>query len=142
MTDGVTGALTETDARRMVQCGVNLIGFDQLTPEDPRLAAIVWSWAPGWPRVDGSGGDCVANGSDGRWRTASCNDKRRVACITPDGARYVSKGAVNWARVAAACGRAGRPDLPVNGYENELLKSAKAGAGASDVWLRYRRLRG
>jgi hypothetical protein len=142
MAGGSTSQLTEVEARRMARCGVNLIGFDQLTPEDPRLAAIVWSWAPGWPRVDGSGGDCVANGSDGRWRTAPCGEKRHAACITRGGDRYVSKPAVAWSRLAAACGRGGRPDLPANGYENELLKAAKAKAGSDDVWLRYRRVRG
>src|SRR5207248_2463190 len=39
----------------MVRCGVNIIGMDQLRPQDGRLAALVWSWAVNQP----STGDCA-----------------------------------------------------------------------------------
>ena len=56
-------------AARMTRCGVDLIGFDFLAKGDPRLAALVWSWAPGQPTADGS---CSVQRSDGRWEARSC----------------------------------------------------------------------
>ena len=41
--------LTVDGIRALVQCGVNLFGLDQLDPSDPRLEAMVWSWAPNEP---------------------------------------------------------------------------------------------
>jgi hypothetical protein len=43
MAGGESSQLTSREAAAMARCGVSLIGFDQLTPEDPRLAAIVGS---------------------------------------------------------------------------------------------------
>lgn len=42
--------ITPETAGRLVRCGVDLTGLDQLTAADPRLDALVWSWAPDEPR--------------------------------------------------------------------------------------------
>ncbi|BCI87870.1 hypothetical protein NIIDMKKI_30760 [Mycobacterium kansasii] len=39
-------ALTPAKVQAMTDCGVNLFGFDQLLPEDGRIQATLWSWAP------------------------------------------------------------------------------------------------
>lgn len=49
----------------MTDCGVNLFGFDQLLPEDGRIQASLWSWAPDEPRA--GAGACALQGADGRW---------------------------------------------------------------------------
>ncbi|HLG00151.1 MAG TPA: hypothetical protein VI916_06745, partial [Acidimicrobiia bacterium] len=46
---GSSGQITAAETVAMVECGVNLFGFDQLLPADPRLASLVWSWAPNEP---------------------------------------------------------------------------------------------
>ena len=67
---GAAGTVSATEARRMARCGVNLIGFDQLHPDDPRLDAVVWSWAPNEPTDRGS--HCAYQGGDARFRSSGC----------------------------------------------------------------------
>ena len=114
MASGTNSQLTAREATAMANCGVNLIGFDQLTPEDPRLAAIVWSWAPNEPRGDG----CVATRGDGRWASAPCDPALPLACTASPS---------DWIVAERACPRGYRPDAPRNGYENALLKAAANG---------------
>ena len=65
----------------MVKCGVNLFGLDQLDPSDPRLEAMVWSWAA--RRSGDRCGPCaVFDGSDGRFLGA-CKGADAIACVDP-----------------------------------------------------------
>jgi hypothetical protein len=119
--------VTATETRRMVRCGVNMPGFDQLTPQDPRLANLVWSWAVNEPLV--AAGDCAVQGADARFYAHSCADSSLLlACRATDGA---------WS-VAATCPSGTRFSVPPNGYENELLRAAAAAAGVGSVRLAYR----
>jgi hypothetical protein len=141
----VTGDLTETPAEyaagllspakvtSMTDCGVNLFGFDQILPDDGRLAASVWSWAPGEPvAADGS---CAAQDADGRWRTQDCAATLPAACSTAGGGWTLS-AATDFADAAAACsGAGGTFDLPRTGYQNSVLRTA---AGSQAVWVDYK----
>jgi len=91
--DGLTPATTTA----LVRCGVDLLGFDQLLPDDGRLDAAVWSWAPGEPRP-GAGRCVVQRPSDGRWEARHCSAKYGTA-----------------------------QPVPHTGYENELLREAAGG---------------
>jgi hypothetical protein len=120
------------EARRMVRCGVDMIGFDQLQPFDPRLKAVVWSWAVNEPSVAGA---CAFEGGDGRFRSGDCGTPRPFACAVA-GAWIVAGPAGSWDEGAARCAAAGGSfSVPKSGYENELLKAA---AGGGEVWLDYR----
>ena len=133
MLDGSRQASTidAVQASRMVRCGVDMIGFDQLHPFDPRLDAVVWSWAPNQP----SGGSCGYAGSDGRFRSDDCSAPRSFACVSGNGAWSVAP-AGPWSDGAAACAVTGTTfSVPKSGYANELLKTAASG---SEVWLDYR----
>jgi hypothetical protein len=124
--DGITPAT----AAAMMRCGVDLLGVDQLHPEDGRLEALVWSWAPGQP---GATGDCALQRPDGRWETGDCAVPNRVACRAPDGTWSVPAGVVAQAGAAAVCQAAGAVfATPRTGYENQLVKGAAAGA---PVWI-------
>ncbi|MBA3653645.1 MAG: hypothetical protein H0W70_05560 [Actinobacteria bacterium] len=123
---GSPGQVTAVETRRMVRCGVNLVGFDQLHPQDPRLAALVWSWAVNEPSA--SGGPCAAQGRDGRFRSVSCRPRRPRACVDRAGA---------W-KVARRCPSGTTFSVPANGFENERLHEAAVAAGASSVLLAYR----
>ncbi|HZN14649.1 MAG TPA: hypothetical protein VFB78_10305 [Acidimicrobiales bacterium] len=120
---GGGGAVTATETRRMVRCGVNMPGFDQLYPDDPRLAQLVWSWAPNEPAA--GAGSCAVQGPDARFHAASCVTPIPWACV--DDTRLFT--------VAATCPAGTRPGVPANGYENERLREAKAAAGATTVRL-------
>jgi hypothetical protein len=120
---GGEGGITYAEMSAMVRCGVNLVGFDQLQPDDPRLDALVWSWAPGEPNAPG----CALQGVDGRWVSRPCGEQHRVACFA-DGAWSVSADAVGYAEAGDRCAFS----APWNGWENDRLLAA----GGGEVWVR------
>jgi hypothetical protein len=124
--------LSPAKVASMTGCGVNLFGFDQILPDDGRLAASVWSWAPGEPVA--ADGACAAQGADGRWRTQGCAGSLPAACST-SGAGWILSAPTDFADAAAACGSAGGTfDVPRTGYANSVLHAA---AGARSVWVNY-----
>jgi hypothetical protein len=120
---GGEGGITDAEMRAMVQCGVNLVGFDMLHPDDPRLDALVWSWAPGEPSSAG----CALQTGTGRWVARPCGERHRVACFA-EGQWTVSAKPVRFAKAAGACAFA----APWNGWENQRLLAV----GGGDVWVR------
>ena len=134
MSRGHGRELTLADTRAMVRCGVNMTGFDQLTPEDPRLAAMVWSWAEGEP-VDGVTTVCARRDADGRFRAADCAASLPFACRDASGAWTVTQTSGPWTDGAAACAAAGSSfAVPATGYENARLGDVQT---VADVWLNY-----
>ena len=115
--------LTPETTAAMVRCGVDLTGFDQLTPTDGRLDAHVWSFAPG----EDVSAACVAQRpSDGRWVGEPCRSKHRFVCRNADGTFTRTKTHLRGDRPPAGCG------APRTGYENEQARIAAAGR---PVWL-------
>ncbi len=124
--------ITAGEVRAMVRCGVELIGLDRIAPSDPRLAALVWSWAPGEPSTLGA---CALWGTDARFRAEDCAAVHRVACRLPSGAWLIPTRAVPWGDAASVCTAAGaRFDVPRSGWDDEQLRRA-AGSGAGELWL-------
>lgn len=131
---GSTSTIPPEEARRMVRCGVNMPGFDNLEPFDPRLEALVWSWAPEEPAVSADGSCAYADGS-GRFRSDGCNQPRRFSCVYTDGSWAVTRARGLWRHGAARCARIGAAfAVPRTGFENESLKAVK---GSNEVWLNY-----
>jgi hypothetical protein len=134
MTDA-TQVLTAATTARMMQCGVNIIGFDQLQPFDGRLAALVWSWAPGQPAATG---DCALRGTDSRFTAAGCSGRHRFACVDGHLDWHATVGKGPWRRGPKICARefpGSSFGVPPNGYRNAQL-------GSAVTWLSYRKLRG
>jgi hypothetical protein len=134
--DGDSPHLTATEAAAMAKCGATLIGFDQLTPEDPRLAAVVWSWARDEPAVSGDA-RCAASMADTHFHAQPCAATHAFACSAgPDGWKVsVSEGA--WSAGQATCAHefpGSTFAVPANGWENSLMRAA---AGTRAVWLHY-----
>ncbi len=127
--DGLTPEVT----RRMVRCGVDLIGFDQILPTDGRLAAAAWSWAKNEPS---SAGDCAIQREDGRWISRRCTKRHQAACRKADGRWVVTLASVPQSAATAACRQlSAKPALPRTGAENAALRDAAAKAGADSIWL-------
>lgn len=120
------GLRVET-VRAMVRCGVDLFGFDQLVPDDERLPALVWSWAP----YEDAGADCaVRRAGDGRWLASACDGTYRAACRTPDGTWTTTAAAITRAAAPAACEEAGATfTAPRTGAENAAIPAT------SRVWV-------
>jgi hypothetical protein len=125
----------------MARCGVDLLGLDQLAPNDPRLAALVWSWAVGQP--DESGKCAVQKTQAGTlrtlWKAVGCRRHRRPACRRKDrwllGADKVGKPD---ARVECRT-RDAKFAVPRTGLEAQLLRDAMQRAGVAKVLLGYAR---
>lgn len=129
--DGIT---VET-AGRMARCGVDLLGMDQILPDDGRLEALVWSWAEDEPAA---AGDCSVQRGDGRWEARSCRERHRAACRDAGGAWTVAGKLTKYDKADEACVRAGaRLAVPRTGNENAILLSSRGGGG--EVWLGQRR---
>jgi hypothetical protein len=135
--NGATDPITVPIVSRMIRCGVDLIGFDMLARGDPRLAAEVWSWAPGEPAP---GRDCAVQRSDARWEARDCREHHRVACRDATGFWRIPPGTVSARAAARLCGRPGLiQGVPRTGYEGQRLNAAQARAGSGAVWLGHRR---
>jgi hypothetical protein len=133
--------LTPIELTDMVRCGVNLFGLDQVEASDPRLEAMVWSWARGEPSTSGAG-SCVVDGADSRFHSVGCDQSARsFACVEP--------GTGVWA-VTTQTGAAGDGDavcaqehpgsvfaVPGSGAHAQRMREAKAAAGVSEVWVAY-----
>ena len=133
MVSGGEDLFTVEDARALVHCGVNLTGFDQLTPDDPRLGALVWSWAENEPVGDGEKCAKLAAG-DRRYHAVECSDAiGQYACKAANGSWSVAAGSGAWSGGFAAC-PAGTFAVPRTGYDAQLLADA---AGGGDVWVNY-----
>jgi hypothetical protein len=135
MAYGPGSQVTLSETRNMVRCGVQMPGFDQLYPTDPRLAALVWSWAPNEPSTTRPA--CATQSADTRFRAETCGRAYRAACVLPDGTWRVTPTAVKWAKGQTACGQLdhrARFAVPVNGWQNQLVRNA---AGNATVWLDY-----
>lgn len=132
MVDGRFRPQTADDVRAMVRCGVDMVGFDRISPADPRLAALVWSWAEGEPVADAAK-RCVGLGADGRFRAADCEEERGFACRTPAGEWVVPAEVGPASGAESACAAVGAaPATPPTGWENERLKAA---GGSRELWL-------
>jgi hypothetical protein len=136
--------ITPDIAGQMARCGVDLLGLDQLEPNDPRLAALVWSWAEGQPDKRG---DCAVQKSkretlDIGWKAVGCRAHRRPACRKKDrwllGAHAVAKK-----RARAECRlRGAKFAVPRTGFEAQLLREAMGRAGVGKALLGYVRRHG
>lgn len=126
--------LTPSTVREMVECGVDLFGFDQLLPRDGRLEALVWTW--GGKGAAARAGECASQGPDARWQGESCKRKYRPACASESRQWTVLAERAQHKGAAAACKDAGLVlGTPRTGEENAALRAA---AGEYDtVWLGY-----
>lgn len=130
---GTGGWITAEHVRKMMSCGVDLIGFDQILPFDGRLEGAVWTWADedSIPKR----GECAARLASGRWEGRACGEERRAACVTSAREWIVLADAGSRADAAAACQAAGLElGTPRTSEENTELGAA---AGAGSVWLGY-----
>jgi len=122
--------LTPDKVAVMVRCGVNLFGFDHFDPNDGRVAASIWSWAPDEPKR--AAGDCTVQRDDTRWYAAACTGTvRPAACRTATG--WTLSRAVAAPAAPGACKAAGgRYEPPRTGEQNAALRAV---AGGAEPWL-------
>jgi hypothetical protein len=135
---GAGAKITREIAAQMRRCGVDLLGLDQLAPSDPRLEALVWSWAPNQP---GRGRCAVQTSRPGTlstaWRTATCAAPRRPACRRGKTWFLAAKAVPEQGGRAACEARHAQFAVPRTGYEAQLLRQKMRAARVGQVWLGY-----
>ena len=155
----VTGVLDAGAVARAAECNYSFIILDKFASTDlggvnhSRTEAAVWSWRE---NDRGNNGRCaLMDGVTGRWASADCSLPRRFACAKPRsesgldplvwedplGLQWrLTSGAGPWSAGHEMC-QAEFPgyvaSVPVNGYQNRILKGAIA--SGDDVWLNYHR---
>ena len=133
------GAVSRIDSADVVQAfknGVNIVNLDNLTYNDGRMAAGVWSWDNGEPNNYNGNQDCAVQWGNGRWDDADCNSNHHFACEDNNGNWAISAWAGRWTDGAQACSQLGGSyhfAVPTNSKANEALKAVKG--GMSHVWL-------
>jgi hypothetical protein len=126
-------ALSPPKVQAMTECGVNLFGLDQLLPEDGRIQASLWSWAPDEPLA--GAGNCTLQGVDGRWVATPCGDSHRAACLASTGTWTVTPP-VPFAGASSACAAVGSVFvLPRTGDQNARLRAVAGSTGGA--WVPY-----
>lgn len=134
--------ITATDAANMAEAGIGAIGLDQVVPYDSRLRAQIWSWGVNEPN-DWNGEDYAIQRSDGRFNDVSGNRTYRVACQNPDTAEWeITTNSYTFHQAENACemefpGQGLVFAVPVNGYQNAVLRDLKEERGISEVWINY-----
>ncbi len=127
--------MTSADIHEMMKCGANAPGPNFLDPQADQLAGFSWSWSYGQP-VSSPTQQCAVHSGDGRFQAEACGQFLNYACQAPDG-WHISSGAGQFAGGSLGCAGQGAFAVPRTGYQNELLKTAKAQAGVDRVWLAY-----
>jgi len=125
------------DVSREFKEGRNIVNLDDMTYNDGRLAAAVWSWDNNEPNNHGGNQDCAVQWGNGRWDDAYCTDQHYFACENQDdGSWSLSTYKGEWTQGEQACESLGGNyvfSVPTSSKDNENLKSAKG--GNTHVWL-------
>ena len=126
--------ITPPTAAAMTRCGVDLLGLDQLVPDDGRLEALVWTFAAGTLDAP-AGAHAVQRASDARWEWTADRDRLAAACRAGDGSWLVT-GPGPRVSAEGRCDELGaRLDVPRTGLDAQRLLAAQKAAGADRVWL-------
>lgn len=139
------GEATSAEAfRTMANCGLNVLAMDQVTPQDRRLPAYIWSWAVNEPAHEGADvKDWALHNQDSRLVAADRTDPNIVAsyaCIKIGNTDQDAWEEVSWlfSDTEAGCNTDGYEfSVPRGGYENQLLRIAKEAAAIENVWVNY-----
>lgn len=138
-TGGTVNKIEAGDVQQAFKNGGNIVNLDDMTYDDGRLAAGVWSWDVNEPNNHGGNQDCAVQWGNGRWDDANCADQHFFACKnTSDGSWNLSTYSGQWTEGEQACQVLGGNyvfAVPTNSKDNEALKAAKG--GHSHAWLNY-----
>lgn len=135
-TGGSVNKIEAEDVRTVFKDGGNIINLDNLTHNDGRVAAGIWSWDVNEPNNYANNQDCAVQKGNGRWDDAHCAGIKHVACKASDGRWAISRTMATWLLAPAACDLLGASyefSVPTNSQDNEALKAVKG--GIANVWL-------
>lgn len=135
-TNGSVKRIEAQDVTQAFKNGGNIVNLDNLTYNDGRLEAGIWSWDVNEPNNWGGNQDCAVQWGNGRWDDADCSNQHFFACQHNETNEWnLSTYSDIWSDGENACDILGdyRFSVPKNSQENEALKAAKG--GMSHVWI-------
>lgn len=135
-TNGSVKKIEAEDVTQAFKNGGNIVNLDDMTHDDGRLSAAVWSWDVNEPNNWGGNQDCALQWGNGRWDDANCGNQHFFACQHNETQEWnISTYQDTWQAGQQACALLGnyRFSAPTNSKQNEKLKAAKG--GISHVWL-------
>jgi len=136
---GSVNRISAGDVALAFRTGGNIVNLDNYTYNDGRLQAGVWSWDVNEPNNYNGNQHCAVQWANGRWDDSECVNQFAYACRKPGtNSWFVTRQSGAWNGGAAACAELGDGyvfDVPTNSYDNEALKSVKA--GLTHVWLNH-----
>ena len=135
-TNGSVNRIETQDVIQAFNNGGNIVNLDNLTYNDGRMAAGVWSWDQNEPNNWGGNQDCALQWGNGRWDDAHCDSQHFFACQNNETGEWeVSTYADGWTDGQNACGLLGnfRFAAPQNAQQNQALFNAKG--GITHVWV-------
>ncbi len=138
---GAGSAISYNDVVNSFANGINVIDLDQLSQQDGRWGAAVWSWDFNEPNNHAGQEDCAVQHGNSRWNDDSCESQYVFACQNMnDGSWVASPRAGPWGMGALACDEVGsdyRFSSPRNAVDNQALKAAKQASGQTSVWMNF-----
>ncbi len=136
--NGGVDRIDSNDVREAFATGANIVNLDDLTYNDGRMEAGIWSWDNGEPNNWGNNEDCAMQWSNGRWNDAHCGNQYHFACKGVEGDWVISTYTGSWSEGEDACkilpGQYSF-SVPTNSLDNEKLKDAKG--GVKNAWLNH-----
>lgn len=135
-TGGSVEKIEPADVAQAFKNGGNIVNLDDLTYNDGRMEAGIWSWDKNEPNNWGGNQDCAVQWGNGRWDDAGCSSQYHFACKAQDGSWDISRTKDTWSVGQEACALLGSGytfSAPTNSKDNEALKIVKG--GVSHVWL-------
>lgn len=135
-TGGKVKKIEAADVTQAFKNGGNIVNLDDMTYNDGRIEAAIWSWDRNEPNNWGGNQDCAVQWGNGRWDDAGCGSSHHFACKSnSDGSWNISTYKGQWTGGAQACAQLGNYKFaaPTNSKDNEALKAAKG--GITHVWL-------
>ncbi|WP_199608977.1 phosphatidylinositol-specific phospholipase C domain-containing protein [Flocculibacter collagenilyticus] len=139
-TGGSADLINASDVTRFFKEGANIVNLDDMSPNDGRLAAGIWSWDNQEPNNAGDQ-DCAVQWGNGRWDDQQCGYTYLHACENASsGAWSISPQTGTWNEGEQMCQMLGNNwhfSVPTNSRDNQSLKAEKDAAGHSTVWLNH-----
>lgn len=136
-----TDYISASDVKNFFELGRNIVNLDDMTHNDGRNAAAIWSWNTNEPNNANNAEDCAIMLSNGRWADVGCGDNRihPYACTQP-GTENWTISAINgtYSGGQSACQALGSSwhfAVPTNAKYNKAIRDAATSAGADRVWL-------
>jgi len=137
---GDRDSIESADVKRFFSLGRNIVNLDDMTHNDGRNEAAIWSWNTNEPN-NANNEDCVVQNNNGRWNDISCahNGHYPFSCTQPGTENWsissVTGTVENGDLACAALGQSWKFAVPTNAKYNKIIHDAARAAGANHVWL-------